>query len=163
MGFGYLGIKRSELLVQLCLHLFMNRTVVLNYIEVNPCLYVCMYWTCMCACTLLNWLLSVLLPELNWIGAWAESMCSWTKLNSLRACLVAVVNRSCIAYTSQPSLVEQKHALIRHLQVVWLPASSVPALGNTQVHFVWLVALAQRHMNMEFGCIRCTCCAYLVS
>ena len=60
-----------------------------------------------------------------------------------RACLVAVVNSSCIAYTSQPSLVEQKQALIRHLQVVWLPASSVPALGNTQVHFVWLPALAQ--------------------
>ena len=57
-----------------------------------------------------------------------------------RACLVQLVNSSCITYTSQSSLVEQKEALIHHLQVVWLPASSVPALGNTQVHFVWLPA-----------------------
>ena len=64
-------------------------------------------------------------------------------MHTLRACLVAVCYSSGIAYTSQPSVVEQKQALIRHLQVVWLPASSVSALGNMQVHFVWLPALAQ--------------------
>ena len=56
---------------------------------------------------------------------------------------VAVCYRACIAYTSQTSLVEQKQALIRHVPVVWLPASSVSALGNTQMHFVWLPALAR--------------------
>ena len=65
------------------------------------------------------------------------------KMNQFRACLVQVSNSSRIAYTSQPSLVEQKQPQMRHLQVVWLPASRVPALGNTQVHFVWLPALAQ--------------------
>ena len=64
-------------------------------------------------------------------------------LETYQACLVQVWNRGRIAYTSQHSVGEQKQPQMRHLQVVWLPASSVPALGNTQVHFVWLPALAQ--------------------
>ena len=65
-----------------------------------------------------------------------------TSVKTLRVCLVPVWNSSRIACPSQPSLVEEKQALIRHMQLDWLPASLVPALGNTQVHFVWLAALA---------------------
>lgn len=78
-----------------------------------------------------------------------ERMCASASTNPCfqlelyRTCLVQVLNSSCIAYTSQPSLVEQKQPQMRHLQVIWLPASRVPALGNTQVHFVWLPALVQ--------------------
>ena len=78
-----------------------------------------------------------------WNECEAVGSLSGTDGESSKACLVPVWNSSRIAYPSQPSLVEEKQALIRHMQLDWLPASLVPALGNTQVHFVWLPALAQ--------------------
>ena len=60
------------------------------------------------------------------------------------ACLVAVLNSTRVAYTSQPSQALKKQPHMRHLRVVWLPAYGLPALGDQLWHVVWLPALSRR-------------------